>query len=83
MASSSPPDDDSYSSSSEASSEASPEASALVWGREGLMRELRREILYWLPSGRVTDLSSIVSRVSPGLKGGLVGGRGPDTGMGT
>ena len=74
MVSSSLPDDDPYSSSSEASSEASPEASALVWGREGLLLELRREILYWLPSGRVTNLSSIVSLVSPGLKGGLDGG---------
>ena len=95
MVSSSPPDDDSYSSPSEASSEASSEApskafseaSARVRGREGLLRELQREILYWLPSGRVTDLSSIVSLISPGLKGGLVGdevltlGWGPEEGI--
>ena len=83
MVSSSLPDDDSYSSSSEASSE----ASARDRGQEGLLRELRRQILYWLPSGRVTDLSSIVSLISPGLKGGLVGdevltlGWGPEEGI--
>ena len=70
MVSSSLTNDDSYFSSSEASSE----TSARDRGREGLLRELRRETLNWLPSGRVTDLFSIVSRVSPGLKGGLVKG---------
>ena len=80
MVSSSPPDDDSYSSPSEAPSEAPPEAPSEATskdsarGRGSLLQELRRDILSWLPSGRVTDLSSMVSRVSPGLKGGLVEG---------
>ena len=79
MVSSSMIKDDSYFSSSEASSE----TSARDWGREGLLRELRREARYWLPSGKITDLFSIVSLISPDLKEGLVGGRYPETGMGT
>ena len=72
MASASLADGDSFSSFSETSSEL--DYLCLDVGREAQLRELRRDILNWLPSGRITDLSSLLSLTSPGLNGGLGGG---------